>query len=76
MNVYTLRVEPTDRMSVDQIRWELFVHREIRDVSRFADGTLAIAYQGEEPNVAAWQQTLRSCGLEVVSSDRREQRIE
>jgi hypothetical protein len=69
MKVYTLRVEPTGGMSVEQIRWELFVHHEIRDVSRFVDGTLAIAYQGEEPNVAAWEQTLRSCGFEVVAPD-------
>jgi hypothetical protein len=74
MNVYTLRVEPADDLSVEQIRWELFVHREIRDVSRFVDGTLAIAYEGDEPNVATWQQTLISCGLEVLSPDARDQR--
>jgi hypothetical protein len=67
MNVYTLRVEPAARMSVEEIRWELFVHREIRDVSRFVDETVAIAYEGEEPNVAAWRQTLHSCGLEANS---------
>ena len=76
MNVYTLRVEPTDDLSVDQIRWELFVHREIRDVSRFVDGTLAIAYEGDEPKVVAWQQTLTSCSLAVLSPDARDRRTD
>lgn len=67
MNVYTVHVERADRMSVEQIRWALFVHHEIRDVSRSVDGTHVIAYEGEEANVAAWRQTLRSCGLEVLS---------
>jgi len=76
MNIYTHRVEPTDDLSVEQIRWELFVHREIRDVSRFVDGTLAIAYEGDEPKVAAWEQTLTSCGLAVLSPDACDQRTD
>lgn len=64
MNVYTLRVESADRTPIEQIRWALFVHHEIRDVSRFVDGTLAIAYEADEPNVAAWRRTLSLCGFE------------
>lgn len=74
MKVYTLQVEPAGGTPVEHIRWELFVHHEIRDVVRFVDGTLAIAYEGE-PNVAAWQHTLRSCGFEVVPPNRRARRI-
>lgn len=65
MNVYTLRVRRADEFSVEQIRWELFVHHEIREVRGAGDGTIAIAYEGEQPNVAAWEQTLSECGLEV-----------
>jgi len=45
--------------------WELFVHREIRDVSRFVDGTLAIAYEGDESRrLAADADFLRPRGLD------------
>jgi hypothetical protein len=66
MNIELLRVEPADGLPLEQIRWELFVHREIRDVARFVDGTLAIAYEGDQPDVAAWQETLRSHGFRVL----------
>jgi hypothetical protein len=64
MKIYALRVESPPGMSVDRIRWELFVHHEIRDVCRLVDGTLAIGFEGEEPNVAAWERTLRR--LEIL----------
>ena len=66
MNVYTLRIHrPPDELSLEQIRWELFVHHEIRAVTDQGDGRIAIAYEGDEPNIAAWEQTLTECGLEV-----------
>jgi hypothetical protein len=45
------------------IRWELFLHREVRDVLvTLRDDTLRVVYRGQ-PDPTAWAATLQEAGF-------------
>ena len=51
------------RTNRGRIRWELFLHRDVRDVLLTTrDDTLLVVFRGE-PDPTGWARTLRQAGL-------------
>lgn len=46
-------------------RWALFVHHEIRDLRRRADGRVEIVYEDSPARLGAWLETLRDAGFDA-----------
>jgi hypothetical protein len=64
MPTYTMRFPSFDaRSNRGEIRWELFIHRDVRDVLVTpCDDTLLVVFRGQ-PDVKSWTETLIEAGF-------------
>lgn len=64
MSIHEMRFPDFDaRSNRGKIRWELFVHRDVRDVLLTpCDDTLLVVFRGQ-PDVESWTHTLIEAGF-------------
>jgi hypothetical protein len=66
LQLHPIRVEGGQSV-VDEVRWELFVFHDVRDVlPTDAPDVLMVIFRGE-PQPATWLETLRAAGYRVAA---------
>ncbi len=67
MNVFELSITGIDSdAKLADLRWQLFVCKEIADVRRTdASNVVKVLYDGEQPDLGRWRHVLEEAGYEV-----------